>query len=170
MNTPVGRLFCIAALGVLCACTEPQVQMGFRYPSASEIQAHLSSPEFQVGVIYDCLFDPVIKVEGQKVEPLHQYISDGDGAPDILYCEPTFTDGMACFDRTLRAGVEVFDIPGYKTIRVAADGSAQMRVYENIYDANRMNILKTHTTHYAGTCRKGAAYPNGVSVPQPQMP
>ncbi len=142
--------------------------MGFSYPSESEIQAHLSSPEFQEGVIYDCLFDPVVK--GQKAEPLRQYISDGDGAPNILYCEPTFTDGMACFDRTLRAGVEVFDLPTYKTIRISADGSAQMQVYDNTYDADRMNILKVHTTHYKGSCHKGAAYPNGVSVPQPSMP
>ncbi|MDP1577229.1 MAG: hypothetical protein Q8L76_10775 [Cypionkella sp.] len=140
--------------------------MGFPHSSESEIKAHLSSPEFQEGVIYDCLFDPVVK--GQKAEPLRQYISDGDGAPNILYCEPTFTDGMACFDRTVRGGVEVFDLPTYKTIRIATDGSARMQVYDNTYDAYRLTILTTHTTHYTWSCSRGAAYPNGVSVPQPR--
>ena len=136
---------------------------GFSDATEAEYQAELLSPHYQDGVIYDCLFTPA---SAPTDAPLRQYIHDESGLEDILYCEPIRSDAMSCFDRTVEAEVEVFDAPPYKTIRIAADGSAQMRVQEMRFDAQWEPILLP-AIDYAGTCQQGAAYPDGSTVPQP---
>ena len=156
-------MLCLAALAGSPAHAEMVMLHGFSHQSEAEYQAELLGPDYQSGLIYDCLFTPTnIPTD----TPVRQYIHDESGLDDILYCEPIRSDAMSCFDHTVQAGVEVFDAPPTKTIRVAADGSAQMRVQEMAFDAE-WNMMRHPAIDYTGTCQRGAAYPDGVTVPQP---
>lgn len=153
-------------LGLAGCGVEPKPEV-WEPPTREEFQAFINSPEFQSWVIYDCDFEPDAAAARQGAAPLRQLIYDEDGSAGVLYCEPSAGHTLACFDRSVRGTTEVFDLREYKAITIEADGAARMTVYDRQYDPETHEVTAITEQEFSGSCRRGAAYPSGVYVPDP---
>jgi|GEM_PF-2447331 len=102
MRNAAFNMFCLAALAGFPIDAEMVMLHGFSHQSEADYRAELLGPDYQSGVIYDCLFT---RADTPTGDPLRQYIHDVSGLDDILYCEPIQSDAMSCFDRAVQAGV-----------------------------------------------------------------